>query len=205
MRLNFTENSFVFGRVDREIAPKTFSVNLARRELPKYGWTSRKTASFLMHKSWKCVQNFFCKTCRRRSSKLRLNFTENSYVPGRINRENASRTFFINLTGRKIPNGVWSEQQTASFLEAKIDNMPPEFFTKLARRKLTKCVWTSQQISSFLDAKIKKMRAETFYKLASGEFPNCIWTFFTAHCFISMLWPGNGLNRENASRTSFKT
>jgi len=42
-----------------------------------------------------------------------------------------------------------------------------------------------------------KLRPELIYKLASGEFPNCVWTFFTAHCRISVLWPENGLNREN--------
>jgi len=46
------------------------------------------------------------------------------------------------------------------------------------------------------------MRPELFYKLASGKFLNCIWTFFMAHiCCISVLWPENGLNRENISRT----
>jgi len=35
MRLNFTANSFIFGHTSREIAPRTFSVKLAGRELPK--------------------------------------------------------------------------------------------------------------------------------------------------------------------------
>jgi len=35
MRLNFTENSFIFGHINRGIAPRTFSVNLAGRELSK--------------------------------------------------------------------------------------------------------------------------------------------------------------------------
>jgi len=48
------------------------------------------------------------------------------------------------------------------------------------------------------------MRPEIFYKRESGDIPNCVWTFFTAHSCISMLWPGNGLNRENMSCTSFK-
>ena len=107
-----------------------------------------KQLRFWTHKLWNCAQNFFCERCRqitskmrlnftgnsfvfewinceiapktfsanlwrRISSKMRLNFTENSFVFGRINLENASRTFFINLIGRKLPNGIWSEQQTA--------------------------------------------------------------------------------------------
>jgi len=45
-RLNFTANSFIFGRTNRGIAPRT-SVKLAGRELPKCVWISGKTASFL--------------------------------------------------------------------------------------------------------------------------------------------------------------
>jgi len=36
MRLNFMANSFVFGCTNREIAPRTFSVKIAGRELLKY-------------------------------------------------------------------------------------------------------------------------------------------------------------------------
>jgi len=35
MRLNFTANRFVFGRKNREYAPRTFSAKLAGKELPK--------------------------------------------------------------------------------------------------------------------------------------------------------------------------
>jgi len=35
MRLNFTANSFIFGYTNREIAPRTFSVKLAGREITK--------------------------------------------------------------------------------------------------------------------------------------------------------------------------
>jgi len=35
MHLHFTGNSFVFGHINREIAPRTFSAKLASRKLPK--------------------------------------------------------------------------------------------------------------------------------------------------------------------------
>jgi len=35
MRLNFTANNFVYGCANRGIAPRTFSLKLAGRELPK--------------------------------------------------------------------------------------------------------------------------------------------------------------------------
>jgi len=38
MRLNFTAISFVFGRTNRGIAPTTFSVKLAGRELQNASW-----------------------------------------------------------------------------------------------------------------------------------------------------------------------
>jgi len=41
------ENSFIFGRINCENAPKTFSVNLAGRKLLKCVRISRETASFL--------------------------------------------------------------------------------------------------------------------------------------------------------------
>jgi len=47
MRLNFTANSFVYGRKKRENAPITFFIKLARRKLPKCVLTSQQTASFL--------------------------------------------------------------------------------------------------------------------------------------------------------------
>jgi len=47
MRLNFTTNSFVFERTNRGIAPTTFSVNLAGRELPECVWISQQTTLFL--------------------------------------------------------------------------------------------------------------------------------------------------------------
>jgi len=35
IRLNFTAKRLVFGRINQEIVPRTFSVKLAGRELPK--------------------------------------------------------------------------------------------------------------------------------------------------------------------------
>ena len=47
MRRNFTANSFIFGHTNRKIAPRTFSVKLAGREITKFVWTSREIPSFL--------------------------------------------------------------------------------------------------------------------------------------------------------------
>jgi len=44
--------------------------------------------------------------------KMRLNFTANSFICGRINRENLSRTFSVNLAGGELPKDVWTLRQT---------------------------------------------------------------------------------------------
>ena len=162
MRLNFAANRFTFGRTNREIVPRTFSVTVAGGELPKCVWISRQTASlmdaqvvelryniffktasrelrhaseshgkrlrFRTHKLWKCAYSFFCKTRRQRTFKIRLNSTANNFVFGRINRENAPRTFFYKACKAKLPKCVWTSQQTASFLDAQIEKLCPELF-----------------------------------------------------------------------------
>jgi len=59
---------------------------------------------------------------------MRLNFTANSFVFKYINRENALRTFFINIARRNLPKCVWTHQQTAFFLEQKLEKCTQNFF-----------------------------------------------------------------------------
>ena len=59
MCLNFTANRLVIGRTISEIAPRTFSVKLAGRELPKCVWTSRQIPSFLDYKIEKMRPELF--------------------------------------------------------------------------------------------------------------------------------------------------
>ena len=47
MRLNSTVNSFIFGCINRENAPRTFFTKLERRKPPKCVWNSREIPSFL--------------------------------------------------------------------------------------------------------------------------------------------------------------
>ena len=108
MHLNFTTNSFVCWHINRKNASRTIFVNLARRKLPNASELHSKHFRFWTHKSWKCAQNFFCKPCKQRTSKMRLNFTLNIFVFGRINRENAPRTFSVNLASGELPKCVWT-------------------------------------------------------------------------------------------------
>jgi len=103
---------------NREHAPRTYSVNLASGVLQNASELHGKKLHFPTHKLWNCVQNVFCKSCRRRTSTIRLFFTANSFVFGRINREIVPKTFSINLAGGELPQCVWTSRQTVSFLDA---------------------------------------------------------------------------------------
>ena len=109
---------------------------------------------------------------------MRLNFTANSFVFGRKNRYNASRTFSAKLAGKELQKCVWTSRQTASFLEAKIVKMRPKLFILLAKPKLPKCVWTSRQLNSLIfGRKNREYAPRTFSaKLAGKELPKCLWT-----------------------------
>jgi len=128
MRLNFTTNNFVFGRINRKNAPRTFLQSLQGENFRNASEFHGKQLRFWTHKSWNCAHNFFCKTCRQRTSRMRLNFTVNSFIFGRIDRENGPITFFIKLERRKLPKCVWTWQQTASFLDTKIVELRPQLF-----------------------------------------------------------------------------
>jgi len=81
-----------------------------------------------MRKSWNCTQNFFFKTCRQRTSKMRLNFTANSFIFGRTNHGIAPTTFSVKLAGRELTKCVWISWQTSSFLDAQIVELRPELY-----------------------------------------------------------------------------
>ena len=122
MRLNFTANNFVFG------CTELFLQSLQGEKFQNASELHSKQLRFWTHKSWNCAHNFFFKTCRQWTSRMRLNFTTNSFVFGRINRENAPRTFVIKLERRKLPKCVWNSREIPSFFDAKIEKMRPELF-----------------------------------------------------------------------------
>jgi len=100
---------------------------------------------------------------------MRLNSTGNSFIFGRINRENAPRTFFIKLASRELPKYVWISQQAASFLDTNRGIAPTTFSVKLAGRELPECVWISRQTDSFLDAQIVELCPQRFLQNLHAE------------------------------------
>jgi len=100
MRLNFTANSFVFERINREKASRTFYTKHARRKGKIGSELHNKKLRFWTQKSRKCSQNFLCKPCKARTSKMRLNFTVNTFVFRHIYRDIASGTFFCKPCGQ---------------------------------------------------------------------------------------------------------
>ena len=96
-------------------------------------------SSFIFgHKSWNCAQNFFCKPCRQSTFEMRLNFTGNSFVSEFTNREIVPRTFSVKLASGKLPECVWTSQQTASFLDAKSGNCAQNILYKTYKTKTSK-------------------------------------------------------------------
>jgi len=110
-----------------ELRPE-LSVKLAGRELPKCVWISRQTASLLDAQIVELRHNIFFKTCKQRTSRMRLNFMANSLVFGRTNCGIAPTTFSVKLARRELSKSVWTPRQTASFLDASIGKMRPELF-----------------------------------------------------------------------------
>jgi len=128
MRLNFAANCFIFGRINCGIAPTTFSAKLTGRELPKYVWISRQTASFLDASIGNLCPEFFYKTWKAQTSKMRLNFTANRFNFGHTNHGIAPKTFSANVAGRELPECIWISWQSASFLDAQIVELRPQLF-----------------------------------------------------------------------------
>ena len=122
-----------------------------------------KQLRFWTHKSWNCAQNFFCKPCRQRSSRKRLNFTANSFVFGRTNRNNGPRTFFYKSCKAKTSR-MRLFFTTNSFVFGRTNGgiAPTTFSVNLAGKDLPECVWISRQIASFLDAQIVELRPQLF-------------------------------------------
>jgi len=117
---------------------------------------------------------------------MRMNLTANSFTFGRKNRENAPRTFFINLARQRTSK--MRLNFTANrfvFGRTTREIAPRTFFAKLAGRELPKCVRTSQQIPSFLDAKIERMHPELFFNLQSENLQNAPGLHDKQLCFCT--------------------
>jgi len=100
---------------------------------------------------------------------MRLNFTANSFIFGRINREIAPRTFLCISQSENFQNASQFHVKQLHFWTHKSWNCAQNFFVHLAKRKFPKCVSTSQQTASFLDAWIVKMRPERFLQNLQAE------------------------------------
>jgi len=115
MRPNLTANSSVFWRKNRENAPISFLWSLHGENFQNPSEFHGKLLRFWTQKWWKCALKSFCNSWMRRTSKMRLNFTANSFVFGRKNREYAPRTFSAKFAGKELPKCVWTSLQTTSF------------------------------------------------------------------------------------------
>ena len=76
-----------------ELLPELFLQNLQAENFLNAFEFNGKQLHFWTHKSWNRTYNFFSKTRRQRTSKMRLNFTANSFTFGRANRGIALQLF----------------------------------------------------------------------------------------------------------------
>ena len=151
MRLNFTANSFVFGRINRENAARTFYIKHARQKPQKCVWTSQQTASFLDEKIETMRPELFLWPLQGENVQDAPEFHRKLLRFWTHIMTLCPELFSVNLAGRELPKCVWASQRTPSFWTQKSSKCIQNFFIKLARQKLPKWVWTQQQTASFLD------------------------------------------------------
>jgi len=128
---------------------------------------------------------------------MRLNFTANSFVFGRINRENAPRTFYIPRKAKTSKMRLNFTTKSFIFGPKNCEYAPRALSEKLAGNELPKCVSTPRQTASFLDANAVIMCPELFYK------PRKVKTSEMCLNFAGNNFIFGHINRENAPRNLF--
>jgi len=183
-----------FWTKNREYAPRTFSAKLAGEELSKSVWTSRQIASFLDAKVVVMCPELFYKPRKVKTSEMRLNFVGNSFIFGRINRENAPWTFTINLAGRELLKCAWTSPQHLRFRTQKSRKCAQKFFCEPWMGRTSKaCLnWTA---CSFSIGRKSWKYAHNFLHKACTEKTSKIRLNFAANSFVF-----GHINRGNAPR-----
>jgi len=230
MRLNSSANSSLFGTKNWKNAPRTFFYKACMEKTSKMHLNSTANSFPFGRKNRENASTFFIKLARQRTLKMRLNFTANSFIFGHSNCEIVPRNFSVKLACRELPKCVWTSQEIPSFLDANILKMRSELFcvklqgenfqnasglhgkqlvfARKNRENVPKtCLWTFEAGNTKNASELhgEQLCCETqklgncgqifFTNFASREFPKSE---------LSMLWPENGFNRENMSRTSLK-
>jgi len=127
MSLNFTANSFIFGHINRGIAPGPFSANLAGRELPKCVWAQRQTVSFLDANRENAPRAIFIKLERRKlpkcvwTSQQTASFLDTQIV------ELRPEPFLQNLQAENFQNASEFHGKQIRFWRINRENAPRTF------------------------------------------------------------------------------
>ena len=153
------------------------------------------------------------KPCKQKNSKVRLNFTINSFVFWCINCENRRRsfcvnlaskelskmrTFCVNLASKQLPKWVWTSQQIILFLDTWIVKIGPEHFYKCCKQRTsTMCLNFTKRSLVLWSANRENAPKATFMKLKRQKLPKCVWTSQQTASF------SRRINCENAPRTFF--
>jgi len=108
-----------------------------------------------------------------------------------------AQNIFCEVSRWKPPKCVRTSRQAASFLHAKIVKMRPKHFCKLWRR-------ITQKMHLNVTANIFVVRRKNWETAPRSSLQTLQADNFQNATERSMLWPENGFNRENMSRTSLK-
>jgi len=72
---------------------------------------------------------FFHQLYKQKPSKMRLNYTANSFVFGHINRKYAPRTYSVNLAGAELPMRLNYTANSFVFVRKNHDSAPRTFLS----------------------------------------------------------------------------
>ena len=177
MHLNPTANSFTFRRKHQENVSNFLHKPCKAEDFQNASELHSKLLRFWMHNLWNCVQNFFCKTYRQRTSKMRLNYMGNTFVFGRKNQENAPNFF---LTCKVKPSKMCLDFMANSFVSGRKngENVPKTFLYTLEADNSKNATELHGKQLCFETQKSGKCTQNVFINFASGQFPKCIWTFY---------------------------
>ena len=128
MRLNFMANSFVFDTYIVKMRPEHFIQSMQGKNVKNVSELRSKQLCFWMQKSRKCAENFFCKPCKAKTSKMCLNITENHFVTGHIYRDIAPGTFLCKLCRQRTSKMHLNFRANSFVLDSQIVELHPQLF-----------------------------------------------------------------------------
>ena len=126
-------------------------------------------------------------SCKRKTCKMHLNLTANSFIFGDINREKLSKTFSVNLGGGKLPKCIWTSWQTASFLDGQIMITHTNSFHNPCKARTSK-MHLKLTANNFVFGRTNQEKVpKLFLQSLQGENFQIVWTSQQTASFLNTL------------------